>query len=356
MFYRYEVKNNGIEDVLYLYLSMNYEFSKELSRDLDDTEIKRRTTNFIKNNGIEYAGEKVYLVIDGIIVKSFELNQEKEEVEVLRDELYYSNDFYMVTVQLEDSSIIEITLREYLLGVLATNMLPGLHKEVIKAMAILYRTYVFKEMSEYKAVAAINDFAIYKPISYYKISFAPNFKQIFESLEKAIDDTDCLFVSYENRYILPFIHISNNGTTLQDIRYPYLSSVSSLWDFSSPFFVETTNFSYEYLSKVLKNKISKDTPFEVVELSPAGKVLQLQIGNLVLDGKRLVDLLHLKSQFINIIVNKDSVSFITRGWGNFLGLSIFGANELAKNGCDYANILSYYFPKVKLRKYIKELS
>lgn len=356
MFYRYEIKNNGIEDILYLYLTMNYEFSKELSRASDDTEIKRRTTNFIKNNGIDYAGEKVYLVIDGIIVKSFELNKEKEEIEVLEEHLYYSNDYYMVSVQLEDSSTIELSLKDYLLGVLATNMLPGLHKEVLKAMAILYRTYAFKEMSEYKIISAVNDFAVYKPISYYKISFAPDYNQVLETLEHAIDDTDCIFLSYENEYILPFIHISNNGTTLSDSRYPYLSMVASLWDFSSPFFVETTDFSYDYLSKVFKNHITKDTEFKVLELSPTGKVLKIKIGSITLDGKRLLELLHLKSQFINIIINTDSVSFITRGWGNFLGLSVFGANCLARNSCDYANILSYYFPKTKLRKYIKELS
>ena len=64
--------------------------------------------------------------------------------------------------------------------------------------------------------------------------------------------------------------------------------------------------------------------------------------------------LNLKSRAINIIVNKDYVRFICRGFGYFLGLSIFGANEIAKNGCDYANILKYYFPKVTLNRYIKE--
>ena len=31
-------------------------------------------------------------------------------------------------------------------------------------------------------------------------------------------------------------------------------------------------------------------------------------------------------------------------------------NEIAKNGSKYNNILKYYFPKVKLLRYIKELS
>lgn len=355
MFYKYEIKNNGIEDVLYLYLTMNYEFSKELGFKSSDKELTRRTKNFIKNNGIDYHGSKVYLVIDGIVVKAFDIKKE-QDIEILKENLYYSNEHYLVTVKLDSGAIVEMPLRDYLLGVLATNMIPGINLEVLKALAVLYRTYAFKLMNENKRIDAINEFAIYKPISYYKISFAPDYDNIIKSLNKAIDDTDCIFLSYNKYYILPFIHITNNGTTLEDVRYPYLSQVPSLWDYSSPFFVETTNFSYDYLSKVFKTKIDKNINIEVLEMSPYGKVLKIKIGNAIWEGRNFIKLLNLKSQYINIIINNDSISFITRGWGDFLGLSIVGANALAKNGCDYANILKYYFPKVKLNKYIKELS
>ena len=40
MFYKYEIKNNGIEDILYLYLSLNYEFSRELVLNSKDSELK----------------------------------------------------------------------------------------------------------------------------------------------------------------------------------------------------------------------------------------------------------------------------------------------------------------------------
>ena len=74
MFYRYEIKNNGKENILYLYLNMAYEFSRELVLDVNHDEITRRTKNFIKNNNINYDGDKVYLVIDGIVVKTIDIN------------------------------------------------------------------------------------------------------------------------------------------------------------------------------------------------------------------------------------------------------------------------------------------
>ncbi len=355
MFYRYEIKNNGVEDILYLYLTMNYEFSKELGSTSLDSELKRRTTNFIKNNGIPFQGDKIYLVIDDVIVKAFQIPKE-EQVKKQKEEKSYDDYDYMVTLQLEDSSMVEISLHEFLLGALATNMIPNLPLEVLKAMAILYRTYVFKQMSEYQVVPAVNDFFSYKPIDYYKIAFAPDYDKILVSLNEAIKQTNSMFVTYQKQYILPFIHISNFGHTLEDQRYPYLSSVSSLWDSSSPFYVDTVQFSYDFLSKIFRFIITKDTSFKITETSPYGKVLKLTIGDHSIDGKKFMNLLHLKSQFLSIILNVNTISIITRGWGDALGLSIFGACHLAENGCSYANILNYYFPKVQLCQYVKELS
>ena len=215
MFYRYEIKNNGVEDILYLYLTMNYEFSKELGSTSLDSELKRRTTNFIKNNGIPFQGDKIYLVIDDVIVKAFQIPKE-EQVKKQKEEESYDDYDYMVTLQLEDSSMVEISLHEFLLGALATNMIPNLPLEVLKAMAILYRTYVFKQMSEYQVVPAVNDFFSYKPIDYYKIAFAPDYDKILVSLNEAIKQTNSMFVTYQKQYILPFIHISNFGHTLED--------------------------------------------------------------------------------------------------------------------------------------------
>lgn len=355
MFYRYEIKNNGIENILYLYVTMTYEFSKELGKNADDNELKRRTSNFIKNNNINFDGNKVYLVIDGIVVKAFQMSKENVVNQESRKNNFDDVD-YMVTVQLEDESIIEISLQQFLLGALATNMVPNLSIEVLKAMAILYRTYVFKQMTEEKLVRAINNFFVYKPIDYYKIAFAPDYDKVVATLKEAIRQTNAMFVTYDNKYILPFIHICNFGHTLEDSRYPYLSSVPSLWDATSPFYVDTISFSYDLLSSIFHFTITKDSEFKITEISPYGKVLKLSIGGQDINGNKFTSLLHLKSQFLSIILNKNDISIITKGWGDFLGLSLCGACHLADNGCSYANILSYYFPKVKLCEYIKELS
>ena len=356
MFYKYEIRNNGLEDVLYLYLTMTYEFSKELGHKADDKDMTRRTKNFIKNNAINYNGNKVYLVIDGIVVKSLDISSNNEEIEILKDELYYSNDHYFVTVKLDNEVMIEITLKEYLLGVLAAIYIPGIELETLKSLCILYRSYAYKEMSEKRVIMAFNEFCIYRPISYYKLSWINNFEDVYNLLMAAINDTDCLFTSYNQYYTLPFVHYSNDGRTIDSSKYGYLSSVSSLWDLAAPYYINVKDFSYLELSKILHTNITNDSRFTILDVDDNGFINKLQVDNSVFIVEDLIKLLGLKSRALNIIVNKDHVKFISKGWGYFMGLSIFGANEIAKNGCDCISIIKYYFPNVTISKYIKELS
>lgn len=355
MFYRYEIKNNGIEDILYLYLDMNNEYSKELSYSNDISDLTRRTKNFVKNTGIDFKGNKVYLVIDNIVVKSIDIKNNDTDIEVLQSDLYYSNDKYLVTVIMSDSVKVEITLKDYLLGVLASNFDNTLELEVIKALSILIRGYVYKEMSEKRCIPALNKYFIYRPISYYKLSWLDNYDNIVHKLSIAINDTDCLFLTYNNNYVLPYFHYSNYGKTLSSNKYKYLNSVSSIWDLASPFYITIKDYSYQEISNILDININNTSKIEFLDLDNDFLIEKILIDNSIFIGDKFINMLGLPSRNINIIMNKDNIRFICRGFGNFYGLSIFGSNELAKNGCDYANIIKYYYPNISINKYVKEL-
>ena len=192
MFYKYEIKNNGDEEILYLYLTMAYEFSRELLLKSNDKELSRRTNNFIKSNNINYHGNKVYLVIDGLVVKTIDIASQNSTIEILKESLYYSNEHFLVTIRNNDTTILELPLREYLLGVLATNTVVDMNIEVLKAICVMYRTYAFMKMHFDKEINSYNDFVIYKPISYYKLLWADKFDMFYDILNKVIEDADCL--------------------------------------------------------------------------------------------------------------------------------------------------------------------
>lgn len=351
MFYRYEIKKVNDEDVLYLYLTMAYEFSKELGVEADDADIKRRTKNFIKNNNIDFKGRKAFLIIDGIIVKTVDIEKD-EDVELIKQTHDYSDQQYLITIELENHIVVEMTLKEYLLGVLATNATISMNIETLKALTVLYRTYAFKEMEENKKIMAINRYQIYKPLSYYKLVWIHDYNSTYHKLLKAIQETDREFVTYDGKYITPFIHVCSNGYTSADPDFPYLERRPSLWDYASPLFLKVTDYDYTQLEKIFKQKKESIKNMEILSLTDNNRIKSIKIGEEIMDGIAFKQLLNLPSDDITIIINENNIRFITRGYGISLGLSEFGANEIAESGCNYADIIHYYYPNVIIKRFI----
>ena len=351
MFYRYEIKNDGKEDILYLYLTMNYEFSKELSSSTTDEDLKRKANTFIKHNSIDFNGKKIYLVIDGIVVKTLEIEQAKaEEQEISSNQKYDNNS--LIILKDNDNQVNQITLKDYLLGVIATNALPKLELTTLKVLCVLYRTYSYKQMQEQRYIKTTNPYQVYKPISYYKLLWLDEYQNYYNKIEKAIDDTNCEFVSYNDEYILPFTHITNNGQTEQREKYPYLKKVVSLWDYTSPYYLSVNDYNYQTLANLLGIDENKLKNMNILDLNEGNHISKIKVGDKIFSGEEFRNRLNLRSTDINIIINPTYVRTITKGWGHNLGLSQFGANEIAKTGCSYVDIIKYYFPNVIVKKYI----
>ena len=60
----------------------------------------------------------------------------------------------------------------------------------------------------------------------------------------------------------------------------------------------------------------------------------------------------LPSKDMTILIDENEITFINRGYGDNLGLSLEGSKALLKNGCNYLQILNYYYPKCKIKKYV----
>lgn len=348
MIYRYEIKNSGTEDVLYLYATMTYEFSKEFNE--KEEQLENRCKTFIKNNSVQFHGEKVCLVVDGIIVKTMNIDENKEK-KLVKNKSDFSNENFNVTVLFANNEKINISLKDYLLGVIATNALQNLELTTLKALCLLYRTYAYKEMKEHKYVNAVNQYQIYKPISYYKVFWLDKYQENYNIIAKAIEDTDGEFVTYNDEYIYPFIHICNNGFTRKSSQYEYLDRKSSLWDYASSYYIEINDFKYESLEKIFKKDKDAIKNIKIREINDSNQIEKIQIDDKIYSGEYFKSLLNLKSSDITIIVNPTFIRFITKGWGNQYGLSQFGANEIAKNGCSYTSIINYYFTNVSIKKY-----
>ena len=340
MFTKYEIRKVNGEDILYLYLSYDYEFSRELT-DTNEDDLKILSKQFLNKNSIPYHGNKVYFVLDGMVVKKVNFPDNHE--------YYFSPDNYMINIKLEDGSNIEISLKEYLLSILFSYYDKDFDKELYKAICVLYNTYAYRMMAEDGFILANNNYARYKPLNEYKD--IDNYDSISNLFRRVIEEVSCLFISYNMEYILPFIHYSNNGETLAHPKYLYLSSVKSLWDITSPNYLNIKTYSFNEISNIFKVQIDSSSEIKLLNHGHT-----IKIKHKAFSIREVKDLLKLLSCDISIIVNRDNITFITKGIGNNLGLSLYGYNSLAKNGANYEQILYYYFPKCRLFKNIKELS
>ena len=336
MLEKYKVVKEKNEDVLYLYLSMNYEFAK----DLDDYNLDNLDKNWLINQRIQFNGNKVVIFVDGIPTKVVLLND--------NDKIMSDKDI-ILTLDTDD----KISLDKLLLSILFSNITIFLEEEALKAITILYRSELIKRYRNKEKISKDNHHFSYVNLNYYKLLY-PNTYKMYETLfKKVIKATDGEYLVYNKEPIEAYIHLASNGYTETNNNIPYLKQTESLWDLAYPNYMNQKYFSVEELRKKLNIK-DKNINIEIKQLSPSNRILKLQVNNKIFNSLDLMTRLDLPSADITILVLKQGFTFITRGIGNGYGLSIVGANALAKLDCNYKQILGYYFQNVVL--YTKEES
>lgn len=332
MLEKYKVVKEKNEDVLYLYLSMNYEFAK----DLDDYNLDGLDHNWLVNQRIQFNGNKVVIFIDGIPTK----------VILLDKEFRYDKDV-ILTLDTDD----KISLDNFLLSVLFSNITMFLEKETLKAVTVLYRSEIMKLYKENKKMRKDNYHFSYVNLNYYKLLYPNTYRMYEKVFKEAINETDGEYLVYDKKPIDAYIHLVSNGYTEKKDGVPYLKQVESFWDLAYPNYMNQKYFTVEEL----RNRLGiKDEKLNIIikQLSSGNRILKLQVNDKIFDSLELMARLDLPSADITILVLKNGFNFITRGIGSGYGLSLVGANALAKLDCNYKQILGYYFDKVTL--YTKE--
>ena len=85
-----------------------------------------------------------------------------------------------------------------------------------------------------------------------------------------------------------------------------------------------------------------------IDRSDTGRAKYVTINNQKFKGTKFRGLLGLRSTDIDIKVNDDYVYINTKGYGHGVGMSQYGANEMAKEGYNYEDILKYYYTGVEI--------
>ena len=91
----YKIARSNNEEVLYLYLNVDYEFGE----DLEEDDLEKKARSYLVTHDIKFNGNKIVFIVNGISTKMITINNNKT---------YLNN--YLITLNTEE----KITLKELL--------------------------------------------------------------------------------------------------------------------------------------------------------------------------------------------------------------------------------------------------
>lgn len=251
----------------------------------------------------------------------------------------------------------DIISEEVLIGILAKEIPYTYETEAIKAQAVVARTYMARRILGIQKQGAIVG---YTEKEMRILWGEEQYKEIYATYKKAVEATARKLVMYENKPIEALYHEASSGRTrdaksVYKQEVPYLKGVESNVDKVS----DQVECSKEKMIDILKEAYpsivvdahSLEKQIQVVKKDEAGYVNAMQIGNVTLSGEEIKGLFNLPSCSFKIYSSEDKIIFDVRGIGDGIGLSVNGANELAKQGMLYEEILKYYYTDVTIEEY-----
>lgn len=261
-----------------------------------------------------------------------------------------------------NGSIILMDMEEYLVNVVAGEVYPTFLKEAIKAQAVAARTYLVYKM-EHGGCANGGDICTesshcqaYKTNEDMIASWGKDYETYYSLIKDAVYSTKGEIVTYDNLPICALYHSLSYGKTEDSVTVfggtkPYLTSVSS------PVSEEFQTVSQFFSKSDFLNKVNQafslnltEINVKIISYTSAGRVSTLKLGDKSVKATALRKALGLRSTDFTFEISKDGITFITKGYGHGVGLSQFGANELAKQGKTYQEILTHYYTGTTIQK------
>ncbi len=244
-----------------------------------------------------------------------------------------------------------VDLEEYLYSVIGGEMDARWPSEALKAQAIAARTFAIFEREKRR-----ND-----PV--FDLGDSPDKWQIYKGVVSespstldAVDKTAGQVLTYNNRIILSVFHACSGGHTenVEDVwgsKEPYLRAVPD-FDQNIPECSWQRTFTAAEIGQRFP-EIGKAKQMVIETVSPFASVKSLRIvgdkGTKVLRGEDVRTALKLKSTRFTV-ANAADGSFLLqgRGYGHAVGMSQWGAYNLALQRANHLQILAYYFRGVAL--------
>lgn len=267
------------------------------------------------------------------------------------------------------SVINEVPLEQYLYSVVPSEMPASWPLEALKSQAVAARTYALSHLGQYRKrgydVTSTTSSQVYQGV-----------KAEHANSTRAVNETAGLIVTYNQQPIQAYFHSTSGGRTENGAdlwaNLPYLQPVDDV-DNASPKYTWHESQTQAQVRQRMRAHFKTDLG-EILALQPltytqGGRIKTLRVlgksGERVIKGEQVRTVLQLNSTFFNVggidsegkliktpAADKVPVSFqfAGRGWGHGMGLSQWGARQLALDGYPYHSILGHYYRGTQIER------
>ena len=263
-----------------------------------------------------------------------------------------------LTVLNRSGNLQQMTLEDYLLGVVLAEMPASFEPEALKAQAVVARTYTCKRMEggKHDAAAVCMDPGCCQGFRAPADYLDEGGKQTaVDKVRSAVKSTDGQVLHYDGSLIDATSFSCSGGSTEdavavwgQDV--PYLRAVDSPGEEDAPRFTDSVSFTTsEFAGKLgLSDQGDPASWFGAVRYTEGGGVDTMVIRGKTFTGPRLRSALGLRSTAFSVSVDGKTITVTTRGFGHRVGMSQYGAQAMAQSGSSCAEILAHYYTGAEL--------
>ena len=255
---------------------------------------------------------------------------------------------YDINIKINNNTI-TVPLEEYLIGVVAGEMPASFQLEALKAQAIASRTYAYNYILSSKEILPTTDNQVYLTNEELQNKWQSRYTEYYNKIKKAVEETKGEIITYNDKPIKAYYFSMTNGYTESSLNVfneenEYLEITKSEWDSDNSY--ETIMSKEDFCQKL--NISCQNIIIGNIIKDESNRISTLTINNQTFTGIELRKKLSLRSTDITIIEENDNIKITTKGYGHGVGMSQYGANNMAKSGYNYQEILKYYYKNTEI--------
>jgi len=251
------------------------------------------------------------------------------------------------------SVVNELPLEEYLVGVLKAEASDKWPLEMLKAQAVVARAYA----AYHRQLNAVKPYHLVASTAHQQ--YAGRVPPA-SPLRLAVKKTEGEVLLWGGKLFPAFFHSESGGHTedprvvFGSAKLPPLRPMRDEFTGGSPYSTWSLDLRLSELAELLRKGgvwVGSLVRLEVLERGRSLRVMRLAVhgtrGSAVLRGtdfRKLVGYDTLRSTLFAVAVDGKYARFVGRGYGHGVGLSQWGAREMAEQGYRYRQILEFYYP------------